>query len=167
MKRAGNLLGAFFKGNNIEDSNGYVDFFQSWQQIVGVDLAAHSDAVDIRNGALVVEVDHPGWMQKLHMQRDRILTEVNRRYPNLGIRNLHFLLVEPGAPASREQREAPRPAAGEPEPLAPQQQQQEQPERSRTEREALGKIGSERLRERLTSLGEQIRRREQEGEEED
>jgi hypothetical protein len=187
MKRAGKLLSAFFERNNIQDTQGYVDFFQSWHRIVGVDLAAHSDAVDIRNHALVVEVDHPGWMQKLHMQRERILKTLQQRYPNLEIRNIHFTLVEEGSLGSAEQRTGARGAGGladsgeepgaskdratfqhadpaEPSPEERERERREEPEPSRNEKEALKKIGSERLRERLESLGRHIHERdEQEG----
>ena len=191
MKRAGNLLSAFFERNNIQDAHGYVDFFQSWQQIVGVDLAAHSDAVDIRNHALIVEVDHPGWMQKLHMQRERILKTLQQRYPNLGIRNIHFSLVEEGKRPAGEERSGGRtvtsggrgenPSSGvggrpnanprptlqhteglEPTPAERARETEELPEPSRTEKEALGKIQSERLRGRLESLSRLVHERDEE-----
>jgi hypothetical protein len=176
MKRAGKLLSSFFERNNIQDTRGYIDFFQSWQQIVGVDLAAHSDAVDIRNHALVIEVDHPGWMQKLHMQRERILNTLQQRYPNLDIRNIHFTLVEEGSLGSAEQRTAGRgsdaqgseeratfehPDPAEPTPEERQRERHEEPEPSKNEKDALKKIGSERLRERLKSLGRHIHEREE------
>ncbi len=184
MKRAGKLLSAFFERNNIQDTQGYVDFFQSWQQVVGVDLAAHSDAVDIRNHALIVEVDHPGWMQKLHMQRERVLKTLQQRYPNLEIRNIHFTLVEEGSLGSAEQRTGARQAGALPEteerapafreratlqhpdPAEPsreerERERREEPAPSKNEKEALKKIGSERLRERLESLGRHIHEREE------
>mgnify|MGYP006286001399 CR=1 FL=1 len=180
MKRAGKLLGAFFERNNIQDTQGYVDFFQSWEKVVGVDLAAHSDAVDIRNHALVVEVDHPGWMQKLHMQRERILKTLQQRYPNLEIRNIHFTLVEEGRLGSPEQRTSgaakppiperatfQHPDTAEPTPEERERERREEPKPSSNEKEALKKIGSERLRERLESLGRHIHQREDEGEEQD
>lgn len=178
MKRAGNLLGAFFERNNIQDTQGYVDFFQSWDKIVGVDLAAHSDAVDIRNGALVVEVDHPGWMQRLHMQRERILKTLQSKYPDLGIRNLHFTLVEEGGAGERrslgEERtmRQPHPTlqhtdGAEPTPEERRQEEQELPEPSKTEKEALKRIGSERLRERLESLSRLVHEREKEASDQD
>lgn len=187
MKRAGKLLGAFFERNNIQDTQGYVDFFQSWEKIVGVDLGAHSDAVDIRNHALVVEVDHPGWMQRLHMQRERILKTLQQRYPNLEIRNIHFTLVEEGRLGSKEQRSGSRhsggdaappseaagreratflhPDSAEPTPEQRERELREEPQPSKNEKEALKKIGSERLRERLESLGRHIHQREEEGDE--
>ena len=157
MKRAGNLLSAFFERNNIQDTRGYVDFFQSWDKIVGVDLAAHSDAVDIRNGALIIEVDHPGWMQRLHMQRERILKTLQSKYPGLGIRNLHFTLVEEGSRTGGEERSGGRATfqhadSAEPTPEERAKEEEELPKPSKTEKEALKNIGSERLRERLESL---------------
>ena len=174
MKRAGNLLSAFFERNRIHDTQGYVDFFQSWQEIVGVDLAAHSDAVDIRNRALVVEVDHPGWMQRLHMQRERILKEIQRRYPTLGVENLHFTLVEEGKKTGTEQRSAgssrvtlKHTESGELSEDERERLRAEAPQPSKNEREALEKIGSKQLRDRLESLSRYIHERDEDADNQD
>jgi len=124
MKHAGDILEAFFRMNNISGGEEYVAFFRSWQNIVGVDLASHTRVADIKNHALVVEVDHPGWMQMLHMKKDRILRDIKKRFPQLGVTTVHMKLVqelstrvpsESAAPASEKAQEnhssgQPRPA---------------------------------------------------------
>jgi predicted nucleic acid-binding Zn ribbon protein len=39
--------------------------FYLWAEIVGSDVARHAQPVSLRNGQLVVAVDHPGWLQEL------------------------------------------------------------------------------------------------------
>jgi hypothetical protein len=93
MERAGELLEAFLRMHNITGGEEYVAFFKSWHRIVGTDLAAHTRVTDIRNGALKVEVDHPGWMQMLQMRKDEVIRKVARQYPQLEVTNLHMRLV--------------------------------------------------------------------------
>jgi hypothetical protein len=63
---------------------------------VGTDLASHSQPVDIRNEALLVEVDHPGWLQMLHMKKERILRQIAKKFPDLTVQNLQMRLVSAG-----------------------------------------------------------------------
>ncbi|NBB90445.1 MAG: DUF721 domain-containing protein [Spirochaetes bacterium] len=93
MERAGDLLEAFLRLHNITGGEEYVAFFKSWHRIVGTDIAAHTRVTDIRNGALKVEVDHPGWMQMLQMRKDEIVRKVAGKYPQLEVRNIHMRLV--------------------------------------------------------------------------
>ncbi|MFW5843453.1 MAG: DUF721 domain-containing protein [Spirochaetota bacterium] len=75
-------------------------FFSQWHGLVGTDLAAHADPVDIKNGALYLEVDHPAWLQRLHAKQAEILEAIQDRFPNLGIEQLCFRMAreETGSP---------------------------------------------------------------------
>ena len=39
--------------------------FHQWPAIVGADIAKHAQPVSLKNGLLVVAVDHPVWLQEL------------------------------------------------------------------------------------------------------
>jgi hypothetical protein len=43
-----------------------------------------------------VEVDHPGWLQMLHMKKDRILRQITKEFPDLSVENLQMRLVSAG-----------------------------------------------------------------------
>ncbi|MFO7781709.1 MAG: DUF721 domain-containing protein [Spirochaetia bacterium] len=162
MERAGDLLEAFLRLHNITGGEEYVAFFKSWHRIVGTDIAAHTRVTDIRNGALKVEVDHPGWMQMLQMRKDEIVRKVAAKYPQLGVRNIHMRLVGsfsgpgPGTGAAseraaRQEGEDGRPGAddtnsGAGEAAPPSR------EDSKNAREALGRIEDEGLRDTLSRL---------------
>lgn len=94
MEKAGALLHALFNRLSVHDERGFVRFFSSWRAIAGSDLADHSKLVDVRHNAAVVVVDHPGWMQLLRMQQERILKRIQHEFPDLEIRTLHFHLVD-------------------------------------------------------------------------
>lgn len=77
------------KGNKIE---------RAWKTTVskisgnGEKLAAHSSVVDLKNGILLVESDHPGWNQMLLMHKKFILTGMNRLSGGVKIESLAFRL---------------------------------------------------------------------------
>lgn len=101
-ERAGDILDGYFRRHSISGGEAYVAFYRSWEQIVGQDIASHTNLTEIRNHALCVEVDHPAWMQQVHLRQARILKSVQQRFPSLEIRSLHLRLVEKlgAAPAS-------------------------------------------------------------------
>lgn len=91
---AKDLIARFIDSIGIHDEQGVVPFVRSWPNIAGRDVAAHSQVLDIKNRAIVVGVDHPAWLQRLHMERDRIVARVQREFPSLGVRYLHLTVVD-------------------------------------------------------------------------
>jgi hypothetical protein len=75
-----------------ENSRGYVGLFSGWKDIAGPEMSMHVFIVDVINGSLVLEADHPGWIQKVRMIQSRLLHEVGKRYPELGISRLRISL---------------------------------------------------------------------------
>ena len=51
---------------------------QAWSKIVGKPLAAHTKAVSVRNGRLVIHVDRPGENFELSYDRERVLKRVKK-----------------------------------------------------------------------------------------
>jgi len=120
MKKAGEVISALFKenfGNEfMEIARSNAGLFSSWSEIVAEawqgkikvsaledsvknpgleDLppaAAHSRICELERGLLLVEADHPGWIQILQTKRQELLAAAGRRYPELGIRSIAFKL---------------------------------------------------------------------------
>ena len=69
-----------------------------WEKVVsgvhgcGKNLVAHSKLIDLKNGILLVETDHPGWIQMFQINRKYILTGLKRSCPELNIETLAFRL---------------------------------------------------------------------------
>lgn len=89
MKKADEILNKILDEKNRKLGASYTSVFGSWSHIVGESLAEHSRIYEIAGGCLLIEVDHPGWMQLLLMKKNKILRSVKRKHPTLAIRNLH------------------------------------------------------------------------------
>jgi len=50
---------------------------QKWSEVVGDEIAAHSRAVDLVDGVLVIEADHGAWRQELTLLMPMIVTKFN------------------------------------------------------------------------------------------
>lgn len=59
---------------------------------LGMNLYSHSRVIDLKNGILLVECDHPGWIQTLRLYQKYILTGLKRGVPELKISSLAFRL---------------------------------------------------------------------------
>jgi hypothetical protein len=109
MERAGDLLSSFFDKELLETTRGYSELFSFWKFLIkeqfgskmGDRVADHSQIKDLEKHILLIETDHPGWIQTLQTKQDQLLEAVRRRFPSLGIRGLSFRLSRNGeAPGS-------------------------------------------------------------------
>ena len=50
---------------------------------IGEKLCGHSSVVDVKNGVLLVEADHSGWIQLLHTYQKYIVTGLRRTVPEV------------------------------------------------------------------------------------
>jgi hypothetical protein len=98
IKDISSLLSSFFDADKRRQGEKYSDFFSSWAILAGERLAAHSHVVDIDKGLLLIEAEHPGWIQLLQIRQSGILAEATRRYPELGLRGIVFRLSGHGGP---------------------------------------------------------------------
>ncbi|MDR0553959.1 MAG: DUF721 domain-containing protein [Treponema sp.] len=92
MKRAGELLSVFFNEEVLKKAKGYHDLFSSWKFIAGDQIGAHSCIVELERSILLIEADHPGWIQILQMRQRTLLNAVRRRFPDLSITGISFRL---------------------------------------------------------------------------
>ncbi len=93
FRKASDVITALFNGfdpANMEKANA---FSRSWRDLVGEKIAAHSRVVDVDRGAVIVEVDHPGWSQQIHFRKAAVLSALSRGYPDLGIKALVIRVV--------------------------------------------------------------------------
>ncbi len=94
MKKAGDLLGAFFDERVLNAARGYSELFSAWRSLVGEQIAAHSRIAELDKSILVVEADHPGWMQILQTKQASILEGARKRFPELSISGISFRLAK-------------------------------------------------------------------------
>ena len=48
-----------------------------WSEVVGLDIAAHSQALDLTDGILIIAADHGAWRQELSLLMPLIVTRFN------------------------------------------------------------------------------------------
>lgn len=94
IKDAASLLRAFFDEAQVKKGGQFAAFTSSWKSIVGEQAAAHSRVADIDRGSLVIEAEHPGWIQILQLKQSNILAAVKQRYPELELRGMTFRLAK-------------------------------------------------------------------------
>ena len=85
------LVPSVMKGLGLEKRLQESQVFYLWQQIVGADVAHHAQPVSLRNGILVVAVDHPIWLQELQrFHKTLLLQKVQERVGKKAIRDIFF-----------------------------------------------------------------------------
>ena len=89
-RKASEILGAILSPDVAAKAGSWSRFFGSWERAAGERLSAHSRPVDVRNGIVIVEADHPGWVQLLQMDQKRILDIIKRSFPELEISGIAF-----------------------------------------------------------------------------
>ena len=92
MKKAGDILGDYMRNFHTNIETGYSSVFKSWSKIAGEDMVSHSSVKDLTNGILLIEADHPGWIQLLQMRKKKILKNIHKFYPELEVINIRFIL---------------------------------------------------------------------------
>ncbi len=50
-----------------------------WDAAVGPAISKHSRAIQVKDGVLWVEVDHPVWKSELHHRKRQILEKLNQK----------------------------------------------------------------------------------------
>jgi predicted nucleic acid-binding Zn ribbon protein len=79
------------KGLGLEQRLQQSQVFFLWPQIVGADIARHAQPVSLRNGILIVAVDHPVWLQELsRFHKPLLLQKVRERIGKKAVRDIVF-----------------------------------------------------------------------------
>ena len=111
MYRAGDLLKEVLARAGFVAGAPEARIYQVWDAILGADLAGRARLRDIDRGRLLVEVDHPAWMQLVQMRQRQILRRVQRRFPELGITRMHLVVSRAVPEADSRSAPTPPPAA--------------------------------------------------------
>jgi predicted nucleic acid-binding Zn ribbon protein len=98
MKRAGDLLSSFLDERFLKKARNYKDLFSSWEILTRENhiaaAASHSRIRELEGTLLLVEADHPGWIQILQTKQRELLTGIVRRFPDLTITGISFRLMK-------------------------------------------------------------------------
>jgi len=92
VRKVGDLLREFLKQKGWLSGDPYGALFREWEKIAGEGLSGHSRLVDVRNGVLLVEVDHPGWFQMMQLRKKALLEAARRAAPQADIEDVRIRL---------------------------------------------------------------------------
>jgi hypothetical protein len=85
-----------WKSANEETEDFIFDDTETRNRINALKLHDHSKVREIERQRLVVETDHPGWIQILQYKQRQLLAVAQRRFPNLDIKKISFVLMKEG-----------------------------------------------------------------------
>ena len=92
MYPAGDLLKEVLARAGIDPKAPETQIYRVWDEILGLELAGHAVLREIDRGRLIVEVDHPAWLQLIQMHQRKIIERLNIRFPALSVQRLHIII---------------------------------------------------------------------------
>jgi len=124
IRTAAELIAAIISPQAAEAAGTWSRVLGTWPRLAGERAAAHSRITDIENHFVLVEADHPGWIQLLQFRQSDILENIRKKFPELDIRGIQFRLARkkgsPGAGSGNPPQGRTEPAA-EPETPGPEE----------------------------------------------
>ena len=97
-----NVINNLFNTIKVEDMSRASAVMDVWTKVLlkikssnpneGRNLAEHSRIIDLSNGILLIEADHPGWIELIQLHKKFILNGIKMEQPSLKIENLAFRL---------------------------------------------------------------------------
>jgi predicted nucleic acid-binding Zn ribbon protein len=99
MKTAGELVQEYLHNILSGKTGETIKLFTSWKHVIndmfsvnGSEIAEHSRIVDIKDGILTIEADHPGWIFTLKTKTEEILKYYQNTFPDFNIEKNKFKL---------------------------------------------------------------------------
>lgn len=92
MKQIGDILKSLFDNLENHEAGKYTALFKKWDEIIGKELAGHVIIKDVEQDRVLVEIDHPGFIQRFQMKERYFLKIIQNTYPNLGIHGFKVFL---------------------------------------------------------------------------
>ena len=89
-RQAGDILKELFSSMKISKREETI--FDVWPDLVGEEAAEHLKIQDIKGKTLLLEADHPGWIQVARLRKNEFLEKIKRRFPDKYIDNIKISL---------------------------------------------------------------------------
>lgn len=93
--RLGDVLPRVVRGLRLETVVAAQPAVNNWPQIAGASIAAHTRAVLVERGVLVVAADSPAWMTQLVYLKPQLLRKVTARVGRGKVTDIRFILERP------------------------------------------------------------------------
>jgi predicted nucleic acid-binding Zn ribbon protein len=95
IRRADDLLQRFLEQYKLtREQAGFIDLIRGWEEEAGAELAAHTRVSDLEDGILIIETEHPGWIQLFKLQEEGILKKIRQDHPELKIKGIKMFVSQ-------------------------------------------------------------------------
>ncbi|MCK4304692.1 MAG: DUF721 domain-containing protein [Candidatus Eisenbacteria sp.] len=91
MEHVADALQSFLQGANLYKPLQRWRVVLCWSRLVGSEIAAHADAIELRAGVLWVAVPSSSWRQHILFLKPRILESLSREFPEVSISDIRFV----------------------------------------------------------------------------
>ena len=98
-KKIGDVLREYLRERGWLSGSPYQPLFSGWRAIAGDAVAAHAVLADVQRGFLIVDVDHPGWIQMVRLRQGSILEAARRAVPGVPLEGIRVRLSASGPEA--------------------------------------------------------------------
>ncbi len=88
MEHVGNALQSFLRGASLEKPVRRWQTVLAWPQIVGDEIAAHSEAIELKGGTLWIAVPSSSWRQHILYLKPQILQALARNFAQVPVRDI-------------------------------------------------------------------------------
>jgi len=100
LRTAGDILSAFLDKETLERAEQMGKLFSPnvWSDILTAcklpQGASHSRIAELEKTVLLIEADHPGWVQLLQTKQSDLLDTARRRFPEITFTGISFKLMK-------------------------------------------------------------------------
>ncbi|MGI9198088.1 MAG: DUF721 domain-containing protein [Candidatus Nanopelagicaceae bacterium] len=94
----GDLISELVKNRDWQNGLAEGEIFVKWEEIVGVEIAKHSDPIEIKNGKLFIKCSSTAWATQLNLVKNELLQSIQKIAP--AIKELE--LLGPNSPSWRK-----------------------------------------------------------------
>ena len=89
-RQVGDILKELFASMNIVP--GEETIFDLWPELIGEEAAEHLKIQNVKGKTLLLEADHPGWVQVAQLRKKEILEKIKAKFPDNNISNIKISL---------------------------------------------------------------------------
>ena len=87
-KQLKEILGEYLKGDDFKEINNTISIQIAWEKTVGNPIIKNSKIESFKNGIIKIKVSNPIWRNELSLQKQILLEKLQKKEPNLKIKDL-------------------------------------------------------------------------------
>jgi predicted nucleic acid-binding Zn ribbon protein len=89
-RAVGEVLGELLQQFGLTDRLKEFDAVNCWAEVAGEQIASHTKAKDVRDGALIVEVSSSAWRNQLFYLKAELIEQINKK---IGKKLIHDIML--------------------------------------------------------------------------